>query len=262
MEFESPKNISTNEDSVLSAITVSQNISNKFNLTSFAYQHLIKLYQYFPIYFSLFFTSFFIGQWAITKPPNYSDCTSGFHYYCHSRHFWQCSCHYCSFNQHSNEIHHKFADSQFGSCRFAFCLFLCSVYCHGLCLERLALWSYVVPNGSIFDLLHFICQYLYHFSHVYWSIYGSGFSGMYIIHSTFKIAVGKSARKFFNFFLQIMLIMGPDSVKVFSKLLRVFSVFISVCCCLDICISICWNFVLINFVRLLHWSIELSKMLA
>ena len=58
MEFESPKNISTNEDSVLSAITVSQNISNKFNLTSFAYQHLIKLYQYFPIYFSLFFTSF------------------------------------------------------------------------------------------------------------------------------------------------------------------------------------------------------------
>ena len=180
MEFESPKNISTNEDSVLSAITVSQNISIKFNFIFFAY-HLIKLRHNIVLFiFHYFSLLFFIGQWAITKPPNYSDCTSGFHYYCHSRHFWQCSCHHCSFNQHSNEIHHKFADSQFGSCRFAFCLFLCSVYCHGLCLERLALWSYVVPNGSIFDLLHFVCQYLYHFSHVYWSIYGSGFSGMYI----------------------------------------------------------------------------------
>ena len=126
--------------------------------------HLTSFTQ-FPNNTELFYSPFCIG--AIRKPSNNSDCTSGFHDYCHSRHFWQCSGDHCSFNQHSNEVHHKFADSQFGSGRFAFCLFLCSVYCHRLCLERLALWSYVVPNGSIFDLLHFVCQYLYHFSHVY-----------------------------------------------------------------------------------------------
>ena len=58
MEFESPKNISTNEDSVLSAITVSQNISIKFNFIFFAY-HLIKLRHNIVLfifhYFSLLF---------------------------------------------------------------------------------------------------------------------------------------------------------------------------------------------------------------
>ena len=58
MEFESPKNISTNEDSVLSAITVSQNISIKFNLIFFAYQHLIKLRQNCAQCQYIFFTTF------------------------------------------------------------------------------------------------------------------------------------------------------------------------------------------------------------